>query len=100
MPGMSRLNRMFCTTAPYRLFVRRVLLPWALQGLTPKARHWRSEPAAVPWQPSCCRDSRDCESSPPITTQMVEAARRALAGLDTSAGVAASGEQPDHRTSE
>jgi ubiquinone/menaquinone biosynthesis C-methylase UbiE len=35
MPEMSALAKAFCTSAPYRVFARLVLLPWALQGLAP-----------------------------------------------------------------
>lgn len=32
MPEMSRLERAYCRSAPWRVFARRVVLPWALQG--------------------------------------------------------------------
>lgn len=35
MPEMSALAKAFCTSAPYRAFARLVVLPWALQGLSP-----------------------------------------------------------------
>ena len=35
MPEMPALARTLCTSPPYRLFARRVLLPWALQGVVP-----------------------------------------------------------------
>jgi ubiquinone/menaquinone biosynthesis C-methylase UbiE len=35
MPEMSALARSFCTSPPYRALARWVLLPWALQGLSP-----------------------------------------------------------------
>jgi SAM-dependent methyltransferase len=35
MPEMSPLAKALCTSAPYRVFARLVLLPWALQGLAP-----------------------------------------------------------------
>jgi SAM-dependent methyltransferase len=36
MPEMSGLARVFCTSLPYRALARWVLLPWALQGLSPR----------------------------------------------------------------
>lgn len=36
MPEMSGLARAFCTSLPYRALARWVLLPWALQGLSPR----------------------------------------------------------------
>src|SRR5437764_590873 len=35
MPAMSRLQSTFCRSAPWRGFARRVVLPWALQGVRP-----------------------------------------------------------------
>ncbi len=35
MPEMSGLARSFCTSPPHRALARWVLLPWALQGLSP-----------------------------------------------------------------
>ncbi len=35
MPEMSAAARAFCSAVPYQLFARRVVLPWALQGLRP-----------------------------------------------------------------
>src|ERR1700682_4455801 len=35
MPEMSALARSFCTSPSYRALARWVLLPWALQGLSP-----------------------------------------------------------------
>src|SRR6266550_4100588 len=35
MPEMPVLARILCTSPPYRLFARKVLLPWALQGAVP-----------------------------------------------------------------
>jgi SAM-dependent methyltransferase len=32
---MSRVESAFCRSAPWRLFTRRVVLPWALQGVEP-----------------------------------------------------------------
>src|SRR3954447_24502964 len=36
MPAMSRLQSTFCRSAPWRGFARRVVLPWALQGVRPE----------------------------------------------------------------
>jgi SAM-dependent methyltransferase len=36
MSEMSALAKAFCTSSPYRAFARLVLLPWALQGLSPR----------------------------------------------------------------
>jgi ubiquinone/menaquinone biosynthesis C-methylase UbiE len=36
MPTMSAVEQAFCRSAPWRGFARRVVLPWALQGLTPR----------------------------------------------------------------
>lgn len=33
MPEMTRLERAFCTSPPWRLFAKRLALPWALQGV-------------------------------------------------------------------
>jgi SAM-dependent methyltransferase len=33
---MSSIARSFCTSAPYRIVARRLVLPWALQGLKPR----------------------------------------------------------------
>jgi len=35
MPNMSRFEATFCRSAPWRFTARRVLLPWALQGVHP-----------------------------------------------------------------
>ena len=35
VPEMSASASTFCTSAPYRLLARRVVLPWALQGVRP-----------------------------------------------------------------
>lgn len=35
MPAMSRVEAVFCRSAPWRFVARRVVLPWALQGVTP-----------------------------------------------------------------
>jgi ubiquinone/menaquinone biosynthesis C-methylase UbiE len=35
MPTMSRFEAAFCRSAPWRLLARRVVLPWALQGIDP-----------------------------------------------------------------
>src|SRR3954463_15021260 len=35
MPTMSRFEATVCRSAPWRLFAGRVVLPWALQGVTP-----------------------------------------------------------------
>lgn len=35
MPAMSPTEAAFCRSAPWRAFTRRVVLPWALQGITP-----------------------------------------------------------------
>lgn len=37
VPEMSRSAQMFCRSAPWRVVAGRVVLPWALQGATPKA---------------------------------------------------------------
>ena len=36
MPEMPPAARTLCTSAPYRLLARRLILPWALQGLRPE----------------------------------------------------------------
>ena len=36
MPSMSAVEQLFCRSAPWRLATRRVILPWALQGLHPR----------------------------------------------------------------
>jgi ubiquinone/menaquinone biosynthesis C-methylase UbiE len=38
MPAMSRLEAVFCRSAPWRVFTQRAVLPWALQGLRPEGR--------------------------------------------------------------
>jgi ubiquinone/menaquinone biosynthesis C-methylase UbiE len=38
MPVMSPVEAAFCRSAPWRLFARRLVLPWALQGLRPAGR--------------------------------------------------------------
>ncbi|HWW52502.1 MAG TPA: class I SAM-dependent methyltransferase [Acidimicrobiales bacterium] len=38
MPAMSPLQSAVCRSAPWRLFARRLVLPWALQGLEPRGR--------------------------------------------------------------
>jgi len=35
MPAMSRFEAAFCRSAPWRFLARRVVLPWALQGIHP-----------------------------------------------------------------
>lgn len=35
MPTMSRFEATFCRSAPWRFFARRIMLPWALQGIHP-----------------------------------------------------------------
>jgi methylase of polypeptide subunit release factors len=35
MPTMSRFEAAFCRSAPWRFWARRVVLPWALQGIQP-----------------------------------------------------------------
>jgi len=35
VPEMSASAKTFCTSSPYRLLARRVVLPWVLQGLRP-----------------------------------------------------------------
>jgi ubiquinone/menaquinone biosynthesis C-methylase UbiE len=35
MPTMSRFEAAFCRSAPWRFWARRVVLPWALQGIRP-----------------------------------------------------------------
>ena len=35
MPAMSPFEATFCRSAPWRLFARHVILPWALQGIRP-----------------------------------------------------------------
>jgi ubiquinone/menaquinone biosynthesis C-methylase UbiE len=35
MPNMSRFEAAFCRSAPWRFAARRVVLPWALQGVHP-----------------------------------------------------------------
>lgn len=35
MPQMSRVEKAFCRSAPWRAFTRRTVVPWALQGLRP-----------------------------------------------------------------
>ena len=35
VPEMSASAKTFCTSSPYRLLARRVVLPWVLQGLHP-----------------------------------------------------------------
>src|SRR5437763_15981152 len=36
MPAMSPFEAAFCRSAPWRLFARRLVLPWALQGVRPR----------------------------------------------------------------
>lgn len=38
MPVMSRFEAAWCRSAPWRLFARRLVLPWALQGIEPQGR--------------------------------------------------------------
>src|SRR5215472_9446926 len=38
MPAMSRLEAVFCRSAPWRVFTQRAVLPWALQGMRPEGR--------------------------------------------------------------
>src|SRR5438067_10035008 len=38
MPAMSPFEAAFCRSAPWRLFARRLVLPWALQGIRPRGR--------------------------------------------------------------
>ncbi|MBV9254240.1 MAG: class I SAM-dependent methyltransferase [Actinobacteria bacterium] len=38
MPEMSRMERAACRSAPWRFVARRVVLPWALQGVRPAGR--------------------------------------------------------------
>lgn len=38
MPGMSPFEAAFCRSAPWRLFARRLVLPWALQGVRPQGK--------------------------------------------------------------
>lgn len=38
MPTMSRIESAFCRSAPWRVFTRRTVVPWALQGLRPTGR--------------------------------------------------------------
>lgn len=38
MPAMSRVERAFCRSVPWRTFAGSVILPWALQGLRPQGR--------------------------------------------------------------
>ncbi len=38
MPTMSSIESAFCRSAPWRMLTRRIVMPWALQGLTPE-RH-------------------------------------------------------------
>src|SRR5437588_10461799 len=38
MPAMSPFEPAFCRSAPWRLFARRLVLPWALQGTRPAGR--------------------------------------------------------------
>src|SRR5436305_357073 len=38
MPAMSPFEAAFCRSAPWRLFARRLVLPWALQGQEPTGR--------------------------------------------------------------
>lgn len=38
MPTMSRFEAAFCRSTPWRFFTRRVVLPWALQGIDPGGR--------------------------------------------------------------
>ncbi|ACC39875.1 hypothetical protein NJB18091_44010 [Mycobacterium marinum] len=35
MPAMSRIESVFCRSAPWRAATRRLVLPWALQGIEP-----------------------------------------------------------------
>lgn len=36
MPSMSLIEQTFCRSPPWRGFARKVILPWALQGLEPQ----------------------------------------------------------------
>lgn len=36
MPAMTRFEAVLCRSAPWRAVTRRVVLPWALQGITPE----------------------------------------------------------------
>src|SRR5437016_14190261 len=38
MPAMSPFEAAFCRSGPWRLFARRLVLPWALQGERPTGR--------------------------------------------------------------
>ena len=38
MPAMSKFEVATCTSAPWRWFARRIVLPWALQGVVPHGR--------------------------------------------------------------
>jgi ubiquinone/menaquinone biosynthesis C-methylase UbiE len=38
MPAMNSFASTFCRSAPWRLFARRIVLPWALQGVRPTGR--------------------------------------------------------------
>src|SRR3954471_13222711 len=38
MPAMSTFEAAFCRSAPWRLFARRLVLPWALQRIRPRGR--------------------------------------------------------------
>lgn len=38
MPTMSRVERAFCQSAPWRVVAGAVILPWALQGVRPQGR--------------------------------------------------------------
>ena len=38
MPSMTRVERRFCQSAPWRLFARNVVVPWALGGDVPVGR--------------------------------------------------------------
>src|SRR2546430_4244692 len=38
MPAMPPFEAAFCRSAPWRLFARRLVLPWALQAVPPRGR--------------------------------------------------------------
>jgi len=83
MPIMSAVEQMFCRSAPWRLFARRAVLPWALSGtqLTGDVLELGAGSGAM--AEGIVRSHPDVRlTATDIDPAMVRMARRRLAGLD------------------
>jgi ubiquinone/menaquinone biosynthesis C-methylase UbiE len=84
MPAMSVTERLFCRSAPWRIFARRAILPWALQGTVLRGQVLDLGSGSGAMAEGMARAYPDVSLTvTDVDPVMVESARQRLRRLDT-----------------